>query len=249
MNEPIGRLGSCRPARERRTAVDTASHRLLLPDHALGDLRLHLHSFSRSPSSILSTGMPVQRETTWAIRSGVTTSCAIAPPFDSSSSKLFQLGFEDGNDAVSELAGLGEIALALRLLEFRPRPIEVLAHLAGGRQLLLLGLPALRQSVPLLLEIGDLPFELDEPVLRGGILLPSSAPRARSSAASSGGRAHPAPRAWSRPACATATRPRRPSRSPCRAGNDRRCSDSTMSPRRRARRRRCARRGASRIAA
>ena len=38
MNEPIGRLGSCRPARARRTAVDTAAHRLALADDALGEL-------------------------------------------------------------------------------------------------------------------------------------------------------------------------------------------------------------------
>ncbi len=42
MNEPIGRLGSCSPARARRTAVETAVHRLVLADDALGQRLLHL---------------------------------------------------------------------------------------------------------------------------------------------------------------------------------------------------------------
>ena len=42
MNEPIGRFGSCRPARARRTAVETAFTGFGLADHALADLLLHL---------------------------------------------------------------------------------------------------------------------------------------------------------------------------------------------------------------
>ena len=37
----MGRFGSCRPARARRTAVDTALHRFRLPDDALAELLLH----------------------------------------------------------------------------------------------------------------------------------------------------------------------------------------------------------------
>ena len=41
MNEPIGRFGSCRPARERRTAFDSV-HGFALADDALGELVFHL---------------------------------------------------------------------------------------------------------------------------------------------------------------------------------------------------------------
>src|SRR3979409_2102548 len=46
MNEPIGRFGSCRPARERRTAVATPPTASARPDHRvprLSGARLDLH--------------------------------------------------------------------------------------------------------------------------------------------------------------------------------------------------------------
>ena len=68
MNEPIGRLGSCNPARARRTAVDTALTASAWPTTRLESTSSMRSSLSRSPSSIRSTGMPVQRDTicaTW----------------------------------------------------------------------------------------------------------------------------------------------------------------------------------------
>jgi hypothetical protein len=62
MNEPIGRFGSCRPARARRTAVETASTASAWPTTRLARLSSMRSSFSFSPSSILSTGTPVQRD-------------------------------------------------------------------------------------------------------------------------------------------------------------------------------------------
>ena len=41
MNEPIGRLGSCRPARARRTALDTACTASPWPTTRLRELVLH----------------------------------------------------------------------------------------------------------------------------------------------------------------------------------------------------------------
>ena len=67
MNEPMGRLGSCRPARARRTAVDTASTASRWPTTRFASVSSMRSSLSRSPSSIRSTGMPVQRETIWAM--------------------------------------------------------------------------------------------------------------------------------------------------------------------------------------
>jgi hypothetical protein len=49
-NEPIGRLGSLRPARARRTASATRD-RLVLPDHALVQPLLHPQQLLRSLSS------------------------------------------------------------------------------------------------------------------------------------------------------------------------------------------------------
>ena len=40
-NEPIGRFGSCSPARARRTASDTATQGFLLADHALAQCVFH----------------------------------------------------------------------------------------------------------------------------------------------------------------------------------------------------------------
>src|SRR5207253_204362 len=67
MNEPIGRFGSCRPARERRTAVATARTASAWPTTRLPSWPSIFRSLSFSPSSILSTGTPVQRDTTCAI--------------------------------------------------------------------------------------------------------------------------------------------------------------------------------------
>ena len=76
-------------------------------------------SFSRSPSIILSTGMPVQRLTTPAMSSSVTSSRSSAfSVWPSASASFFS---SSGMLAVGQLARLGEIAGALRLLEFEPR--------------------------------------------------------------------------------------------------------------------------------
>ena len=66
MNEPIGRLGSCKPALARLTAVETARTASAWPTTRLANASSICSSLSRSPSSILSTGMPVQRDTTCA---------------------------------------------------------------------------------------------------------------------------------------------------------------------------------------
>ncbi len=78
-NEPIGRLGSFRPARARRTASDTASSASSWPTTRPRRASSMAISLSRSPSSIFSTGTPVHRETTEAICSASTTSLTMAP--------------------------------------------------------------------------------------------------------------------------------------------------------------------------
>ena len=71
-NEPLGRLGSANPARERRTAFDTATTASLCPITRWCSESSIRSSLSRSPSNIFDTGIPVHLETTSAISSSVT---------------------------------------------------------------------------------------------------------------------------------------------------------------------------------
>ncbi len=84
-NEPPGRFGSDRPARERRTASETTLIASSWPTTRLCSTSSMRSSLSRSPSSILLTGMPVQRDTTSAISSSVTLSCTSLKSLASSS--------------------------------------------------------------------------------------------------------------------------------------------------------------------
>jgi len=47
MNEPIGRLGSCSPARARPYCIGNRQQRLILPDHPLLEPLFHCSSFLR----------------------------------------------------------------------------------------------------------------------------------------------------------------------------------------------------------
>ena len=76
MNEPIGRFGSLRPARARRTALEMMSMASCWPTTRLW--RASSMCISRSDSSwaIRVTGMPVHIATTWAISSSPTVGCS-----------------------------------------------------------------------------------------------------------------------------------------------------------------------------
>ena len=76
-----------------------------------------------------------------------------------------ELLFELGNAAVLKLAGLGQIAAALGLLQFDPRRVELLLELGFGADLVLLRLPAAGQFGRLLLEVGEFLLELGQPLL------------------------------------------------------------------------------------
>ena len=77
-NEPIGRFGSCSPARLRRTASDTASMASSCPITRWCSSASRCNSLSFSLCSILLTGMPVQRDTTSAMSSASTSSFIMA---------------------------------------------------------------------------------------------------------------------------------------------------------------------------
>ena len=73
MNEPMGRFGSCRPERLRRTALATASTASSWLTIRWWMRSSSTSSFARSVSIMRETGMPVQALTTSAISSGPTS--------------------------------------------------------------------------------------------------------------------------------------------------------------------------------
>ena len=77
---PIGRSGSESPARERRSAPETASTASSWPITRSCRRSSMWISFSTSPSIRRETGMPVHLETTSAMSSSVTSSVSIVPP-------------------------------------------------------------------------------------------------------------------------------------------------------------------------
>ena len=74
MKEPVGRFGSCRPARARRTALATAASASGWPMTRRASSSSSLVSRSRSDSSIFATGMPVHFATISAMSSASTSS-------------------------------------------------------------------------------------------------------------------------------------------------------------------------------
>ena len=79
MNEPTGRFGSCKPARARRTAFETASRASVWPITRLPKFDSIWTSFCISPSSIFETGTPVHLATTSATSSSSTSSLRKTP--------------------------------------------------------------------------------------------------------------------------------------------------------------------------
>ena len=73
-NVPIGRSGSCSPARERRSALDTALTASSWPITRWCRRSSMCTSFSISPSSSRETGTPVHLETISAMSSASTSS-------------------------------------------------------------------------------------------------------------------------------------------------------------------------------
>ncbi len=76
-NVPIGRFGSCSPARERRSAFETASTASSWPMTRSWRRSSMCTSFSTSPSISFDTGMPVHLATTSATSSSSTSSLSI----------------------------------------------------------------------------------------------------------------------------------------------------------------------------
>ncbi|OPZ76970.1 MAG: hypothetical protein BWY79_01374 [Actinobacteria bacterium ADurb.Bin444] len=74
MKLPIGRLGSCRPDRALRSALEMTSKASSWPTTRRCNLSSMCMSFSTSPSTKRLTGIPVHLDTTSAISSSSTSS-------------------------------------------------------------------------------------------------------------------------------------------------------------------------------
>ncbi len=209
---------SCSPERERRTALATACSAGSCPTTRSRSRSSMWISFSISPSSKRETGMPVQRATTWAMSSASTSSLSRAPGACSPArrcSPVLQAGLQIAQRAVAQ-AGRGfQVGASLGLLDLIPCLFDLLFQRAQGRDRLLLALPAGAELVGLLAQVGQFGLEARSGAPPRRCPSPSSAPGARSRAASGGGRLRPGPAVWSRSPCAAGRRPRRSGRWPC----------------------------------
>src|ERR1700749_3305714 len=147
-NEPIGRFGSCKPARERRTALEIARTASFWPTTRFSSDVSMCSSFSRSPSSILSTGIPVQRDFPRLHRFFPQRGLVLVVD-------LRDLFFETRDHAIGEFARLGEVATALRDLNFRAGAVELLLQVLHALDGFLLVLPFGGQRRRLLFEFGE----------------------------------------------------------------------------------------------
>ena len=169
-NEPVGRLGSEMPARERRTASDTALTAVALADQAPADHVLHLEQLGglalRAAARSGCRSRPrrprrsARRRPPRRPAARARTSPRPRPP----RSSLLQLG----DAPVVDLAARLEVALAQQLVGLDPELVELLADRPrprGG----LLPLPARLEPAQLLLVSRRGRRAAGEPVDRRGV--------------------------------------------------------------------------------
>ena len=121
-NEPIGRFGSCSPARARRTAVETACTASSWPTTRLRELVLHVQQLLALAFEHLvdrDAGPARDDLRRCGRRHRLLDHVAGSRPCASAS---FELLLELRDDAVGELARLGEVAAPLRLVELGRAP-------------------------------------------------------------------------------------------------------------------------------
>ena len=142
-NEPVGRLGSEIPARERRTASLTARHGLLLPDQPLADDLLHPQQLG---------GLALEQPTGRDAGPGLDDVGDLLGA-DLLADQRLGLGLVGGlgrldlllerrDPAVEDLAGLLQLALASELVGLDAQLVELAAQLALTLERGLLLLPA-----------------------------------------------------------------------------------------------------------
>ena len=182
MKEPIGRFGSCRPARARRTAVETALTASDWPTTRLAQAFFHLEELVALAFEHLvdRNAGPARNDLRHMVLGHRLFDHRIVLGL---LLDLLELLLEPRNGGVSELARLGEVAFALRLLESDARLAEFLLERRCRSKLLLLRLPFARQLTLSAPEGRRAPSRAARagPWKRGRF--PFSAPRARSASA------------------------------------------------------------------
>ena len=153
----IGRFGSCRPERARRRAFETASIAASWPTTRSWRRSSMWTSFSTSPSSSLSVGIPVHCATTAAMSSSSTSSLTIGASLRLR--PLGQLAFELGQEAVADLRDAGEVAVALGALRLHAELVDLPRDLLDAVEDVLLVRPPSRELVASGLRLGELLLE------------------------------------------------------------------------------------------
>ena len=162
---PIGRSGSCRPARERRSARRDGLHRLVLADDPFVQAVLHVDQLlglalqqpadgdARPARDHLAdvVGVDLLLQEHRRRRVGALLGLALLV--------LGELAFELGDLLVEELGGALVVGLALRALDLDPRGLEPLFQVGDLVDRVLLVLPPRLHLRGALLQLGELPLE------------------------------------------------------------------------------------------
>ena len=139
-------------------------------------------SFSFSPSSIFETGMPVHLDTTSATSSSVTLLRSSLVGCCSALLACREPALQLGNLAVRELGHAREILRASRRFQLEARALQLFLDVRGALHRGLLGLPHLFEVGVFLFQRLELLVERAASASSTPRRIPSSAPRARSSA-------------------------------------------------------------------
>ena len=136
INEPIGRLGSLSPARERRIALATRSSASSWPTTRCRRRSSMVTSFLTSPSSIFETGMPVHLETMRATSSSSTSSFSMRLRRGAFHLRrqFLELFFRLRQQAISNLCHALQVALALFGLLFDLELLDLFLERRGLRR-------------------------------------------------------------------------------------------------------------------
>jgi hypothetical protein len=137
--EPIGRFGSCSPARAAHGLRDCGD-RLVLADDARLERLFHVQELAALALEHLLDRHPgPARHNRGDLLGGDRLLAHDAAPLFGFC--LFELLFKVRDDAVGELAGTRPVAAALHLLQLDARLIELLLQFLRGGELLFFGLP------------------------------------------------------------------------------------------------------------
>ena len=253
MNEPMGRFGSCRPLRARRTALATASMASSWPTTRCSQPLLHLHQ-------LLALAFEHARDRDAGPRGDDLGDVLLGDFLGEQALRLLGLSRRPSRRRASFFCSSGmrpywicaaSVQVACAAAPARARSLACSSWLLTMLTALMAAFSFCHWAlscVGLLLEVGQLLLQLLQPLLAGLVLLLLQRASARSPVAGFGARSGPSRSAWS-PSPSAAARPPRPSgQSPCPAGSGRRCSGATAWPPPPAPRPGCARRGGPRSA-